>query len=401
MASNRSLPLRDDLVPDRVLPQHVLHLVGVVTVEVLSFLAPATHVLARCGVSQQVLAVGAAVDRSAQWGLALAVQVEVLPAERNPLKRWLRAAAALRAQLQPGESAVLHVHGLVPALVGSLVALLVWRRKGNRLPLVYTPHGSRSLGAAWPAGVWLHLLARPLIRALPIVSVIASHAVESQRLLAQTNAPVHLAESPTPAAYLAAVRAEAPLPLIVAGVLEKPAHAARQVARLAVLLGDDLLHAKVEWIGVSDDASAALLRATGVASCGELDAEMQAARLASAWIHVAPTASTHFPALLARAMAMGLPCVALDVPFHRALIVHGVDGYLCADVDAMVQWTFALVESSALREQIGQAARASCHLRFGEKRFGQSLLAAYSGAVTDAVSAAASAAAADNAPLHA
>ena len=374
-------------------PRRVVHLVGHATPEVLSFLAPATLALARDGVRQHILVMqlDAGARRVSQWGLAAQAVVEVLAPEPRRMLRWHRLAQALNRALASDRRAVLHLHGYLPALLGSLT-LMVARR---RTPTVYTPHGSRALQSALPFGALLRAVGRTS------AASITNHAFESNRLSGQTRTPVHLAESPLPPALLHVKRAESDLPVVVAGALEQTAEGARQVTRMAVLLGGDFLDLGFEWIGALDDEARALLRAVRIPNFGDpaiaepaaraRDASFMVAegeqtheelsRLAGAWVHLAPAPVSHFPVLLAQAMALGVPCVALDVPCHRALIRHGETGYLCQDKDEMLHWTAALLRSTELRAKIGTAAREHARSRSDEAQFHRALTAAYAAAV--------------------
>ncbi len=374
-------------------PRRVVHLVGHATPEVLSFLAPATLALARDGVRQHILVMqlDAGARRVSQWGLATQAVVEVLAPEPRRMLRWHRLAQALNRALASDRRAVLHLHGYLPALLGS-VALMVARR---RTPTVYTPHGSRALQSALPFGALLRAVGRTS------AASITNHAFESNRLAGQTRTPVHMAECPLPPALLRVDRVEGDRARVVAGALEQSAHGARDVARMAVLLGGDGLDVQFEWTGALDDAARALLRAVRIPNFGDpaaAEPAMQTAadagapadgvqtddglsRLASAWVHLAPAPVSHFPVLLAQAMALGVPCVALDVPCHRALIRHGETGYLCQNPDDLLHWTAALLQSPALRAQIGAAAREHARSRSDEAQFHRALTAAYAAAV--------------------
>lgn len=389
------------------LPRRVVHLVGHVTAEVLSFLAPATQALAQDGVTQHVIVMklDAGARRISKWGLAAGATVELLDPEAKPVLRWHRLAQALNRALASDRRAVLHLHGYVPALLGSL-ALMVARR---RTPTVYSPHGSHVLQSALPFAA--------LLRAVSPTSTssIANHSFESSQLSGQTSAPVHLAECPLPPALLRLERAEGDRARVVAGALERAVQGVYETARMAVLLGDDGQGVQFEWMGALDDAGRAVLHAVGVPSFGnpevaepadhtpaqpqaggapfdahtdaqtdadtDADADACLARLAGAWVHLAPVPVTHFPVLLVQAMALGLPCVALDVPYHRALIRHGETGFLCQTAHDMLHWTATLVQSPTLRAQVGAAAREHARARFGEEQFRHALLAAYTASV--------------------
>jgi glycosyltransferase involved in cell wall biosynthesis len=58
-------------------------------------------------------------------------------------------------------------------------------------------------------------------------------------------------------------------------------------------------------------------------------------------------------------MSIGLPAVGSAVGFNHTLVDHGVNSLLAANHDEWVQCLDQLLDSAALRKQMGQAARAS------------------------------------------
>ncbi|MCW5632883.1 MAG: glycosyltransferase [Rubrivivax sp.] len=308
-----------------------------------------------------------------------------------PWRRWQAARARLVAALQESPQAAVHVHGFVAALV----ALRVHARAGGRTPGVvyYSPHGSASLGRLRTLGVVLQWLARTLTGAAPFDRVITCCAVESRLLPgfgsstaprsagtqppARLPAEVHLAESPVARCFFVQPRRPATEPLVLAGVLDEGIAAAERMARLAVLLGDEVLHTRVRWVGLVRPKTAPLLRAAGIDTLAVGDDKALAGRMAEAWVFVAPVATTRFPLLLAQAMASRLPCVALASPFNAALLKDGESGFLCRDAEQMLARTRELVESAPLRERLGRAARQEAARRFDESLFRQAVLLGY------------------------
>lgn len=157
--------------------------------------------------------------------------------------------------------------------------------------------------------------------------------------------------------YFETLRVEARRPLLVSSSLVGKRTEAEHFMRIAVLLGDDQLGLAFNWLGPTQGGTAAALRAAGI---GQFDADTDAARaqrLGSAWLYLAATAHRGHPIHLLEAMAIGLPCVALDSEQHRRVIVNGETGLLCRNLADMLQSIAQLVDSMPLRLQMGQQAR--------------------------------------------
>ena len=368
------------------LPAQVLHLAGSLNAEVMGFLGPASMVLEQAGIHQILITAApvpadyrdglAALDGSRPRGLARSVEwLEASPARgrASPWRRWRAARDMLVSTLRRAPQAAVHVHGFVAALV----ALHARARAGGHGFVYYSPHGSASLGRLRTLGGLLQSMARSAAGTVPFHRVITSCAVEARLLPHARTAPVHLAESPVARAFFVQRRQPTREPLVIAGVLEDGLPAAERVARLAVLLGDEVVRARVRWAGLVGPGTAPLLRAAGIEAAPAGDEALLAAQMGQAWVFVAPVAATRFPLLLAQAMAARVPCVALDSPFNGALLKDGETGYLCRDLEEMLRRTRELVESPALRERMGEAAHAEAARRFDEGLFRQALLLGY------------------------
>jgi glycosyltransferase involved in cell wall biosynthesis len=190
-------------------------------------------------------------------------------------------------------------------------------------------------------------------------------------------ASVELIESPVGDAFLEVPRNEARHPLIVTGGRVPSARAAELFAQLAVLLGGETLRLSFNWIGTVDPVSRVRLNAANVGVFEVASDAEVASRLAAGWIYVAAGGTRGFPVFLVEAMAAGMPCVAIDSPQHRELIRHGENGFLCESERDTMDCIATLIDSPALRERIGHAAREEARRRFAEPRFSARLLAAY------------------------
>ena len=354
-------------------PGRVVHVVGRVTDEVIGFLGPATHALARAGLDQAVVMIDELRLRQHVSKLHESAELVLTPTRRNPITQWRDVLQACRAVLQHRDVHAIHLHGLKPCLVGTYAA----RAAAVQAPIFYSPHGSRSLGALGALGalgsvaMWLARPVLPTSRGAVIVN-----ALQETRAFEHWN-PAELVENPVGDAFFAVPRNEARHPLIVTGGRAPNVRAVELVAQLAVLLGGGDPHISFNWIGGVDEVSRTRLAAAGV---GIFDAAADiapAARLASGWIGLAPVRSSGFPRFLVEAMAAGLPCIALDCPQHREVIRADETGYLCVSERDMMERIAMLIDDPDLRARLGAAAQAEAQRRFGESAFALRLRTAY------------------------
>ena len=139
------------------------------------------------------------------------------------------------------------------------------------------------------------------------------------------------------------------------------------IARLLPHLGDNV---RVVWIGdgrLRHEMEQAL-RTAGVESHVILDGWQADApsRLSAFDVFVLPSLYEGLPLALLEAMSAGLPCVVSDVDGTRDAVVEGVTGRLCPvnDVDAWCAALTPLIQTPALRTQLGQAARLRYEAEF-------------------------------------
>ena len=321
----------------------VVHLVGSVNDDVFSFLEPATSALADAAIEQSIVFVNSPQLHRLLPRIHASVRVVVTPPTHNPARRWLWALRAFRNELQRGPTQGVHLYGHLPRVVGAWMA----RRAGIAVALHHSPY--KRIDAADHA---------------------APGAASSQRPMAQIERPV----SPD---FFAVPRREARHPLIVTGSHSSNAHSADLFAQLAVLLGGEDLGLAFNWVGTIDEASRLRLKAAHVGVFPANSAADWASRLATGWVYLAPGGDEGFPSLLVEAMAVGLPCVAVDTPDHRSIVRHGENGYLCRTAEEIVNCIAPLIDSAELRQKIGRAAREEIEERFDPARFRDALFAAY------------------------
>lgn len=80
-------------------------------------------------------------------------------------------------------------------------------------------------------------------------------------------------------------------------------------------------------------------------------------------------------------MAVGLPVVASSIPSYRELMTNGVNGFLARNHEDWVSALTALVESTDLRRQIGQAGRETLIATHSVEAVAESFLKVFENAV--------------------
>ncbi len=347
----------------------VVHVVGRLTDEVFSFLGPAAQAIARSGRDQAVVMIDELRFRQNVAKLHESAELVMAPSQGNPIRQWAAMNEACRKALSAGSLHAVHLHGVLPALVGARAV----RAAGVDVPVFFSPHGSSLIGT---------------LRSLGRLGKVAWMVLGNKRSQAIVNMPQEtsafehwesseLVESPVDEVFFNVARSESRHPLIVTGGRTQTLRSAELVAQLAVLLSGEDLRISFNWIGAVDEVSKRRLNAAGV---GVFDVASDAecgARLSAGWVYLAPGATRGFPLFLAEAMAAGLPCVAFDCVQHREVIHDGETGYLCKTDREMIERIALLIDDPSLRLRIGRAGQAAARARFGETQFGVKLLAAY------------------------
>lgn len=354
-------------------PACVVHLASRVTEEVFGFLGPATASLSQMDVRQIVIVLDDPRTHTVLRHFDPEVSVRRVPSSGWPWVDLGRLHAELLKVLAEGEPQALHLHGVLPCLVGA-VAL----RRGHRAAAVYfTPHASRLLGRFRRAGRVL-VAAAELLMSRQGARAIAAGASEARDLERISDFPVDVIECPVATRFLQSARQEAASACIVAGSRVSRADPVLDAfIQLSVLLGDSRGPVRFAWVGPVDDAQRARLKAARI-DCTPLDDEVQrAAVLSQAWIYLAPAGGQGVPVGMAEAMASGVPCVAAATAFHRDLVTDGETGFLYAELDQALKAVVELLESPALRGRVGAAARDEAQRRFHDLAFRERLVRSY------------------------
>lgn len=350
---------------------HLLHVVGPVTDEVFSFLGPATRALANNGHSQQIVVIDAPQHSHNVEKLDAYASVVRIATESNLLNEWLNVFRACKIELHKDGLGVVHVHGLLPFLLISMGL----RSANVQAPVVYSPHGSRSLGTLRFVGklamLAVHSATRHGQKSAIVTVPRESSAFEKWEATA-------IIENPVANIFFSTPRQESKKPLIVTGGRHSDVRSVELFSQLAVLLSGEELGLEFNWLGTVPAIALRRLQAANVSMSSIASDQECAAFFARGWMYVAPWSTRGFPLFLVQAMAAGLPCVALDCEQHREVIEDGRTGFLCASEQEMFTKIATLVDSPALRSEMGAAAKALAAARFSESTFEDKLMTAYS-----------------------
>lgn len=344
----------------------VVHVVGAVTDQVFSFLGPASHAVARTGREQMIVMIDEMRYRHHLANLHESAELIMAPAQRNPFKQWSAVHDASRKALLSGPLHAIHLHGMLPALVGARAV----RSTRVDAPVFFSPHAGGMINTLGSLG----LLVRALLRTTRNAAIVSAPQESTAFDSWQSS---QLVECPVGEVFFTVKRREARYPLIITGGSSQVAQGAALVAQLAVLLSSAELRISFNWIGAVDEVSRLSLKAAGVGLFGAVGDTECAARLAGGWLHLAPVATRGFPLFLVEAMAAGLPCVAFDCAQHREVIRDGETGFLCKTDREMIETIALLIDDARLRSRIGEEARRSARARFAASDFDAKLLAAY------------------------
>ncbi|WP_425259325.1 glycosyltransferase family 4 protein [Rubrivivax sp. RP6-9] len=350
----------------------VVHLVSQLDADIVHLLGPATAALARSGSAQTVVLIDHPGSRPWLTQLDASAALVLVAAQRNPVAQWRALGAAFAACVAEQRPQVVHLHGFVACLLGERVLGAL----DSSTPAFYSPHGSSALGTLRPLATLAHLLGRSG-RGAATARAIGHGTAEADGLQGRLHRSVALIEGPVDRAYFEVGAHAARHPLVVSASRAGDVRGAEAFDQLAVLLGGDALGLAFNWIGPVDAVAAARMHAAHVGVFSTQVHTERATRLAAAWMFVALASGRGFPLCLAEAMAAGLPCVALDTPAHRGVVLHGVTGYLCQDQAEVIARIAQLADAPGLRERLGLAGRALSLERFGQHRFEDTLLAAY------------------------
>jgi len=353
-------------------PGRVVHLLERFSDEVFDLLGPTTAALSQSSVEQVVVVIDDPRRRALLARFDDSVELVLVPPHPDLLTQWGLLVNAFTRALEERPVKAIHLHGFVASLIGEYAL----RHVPQAVSIFYSPHDSRTLRPLR----WIAKLARLAARTvMPRREALAiGHgAPEVRALHGLAHQTVRLVEGPVSAPFFEVIGAQARHPLIIAAARSHNVRGVEAFDQLAVLLGGGVLHLSFNWIGPVNEVSAARLKAANVGVYEAHDDAERASRLAGGWLYVALGGNRGFPLCLAEAMAAGLPCVAIDTPFHRDMVRHGETGYLCRSQTEVIDRIAQLIDTPRLRQRMGRAARTIARERFSEASFREALLSAY------------------------
>lgn len=350
-------------------PALVVHVVGTASEDVLKLLRNSLRTCSAYGLECSVVLIDKDAYRHGLVQLDDSAELFLVAPVRNPFSQWRAVARTIDTLLQTDKPQAIHLHGLLSSIVG----VLTLHRARSGVPVYFSLYGFRTLNILGQCGARALARLRVVFQSAPPAPI--TYVPQDKHALQIWN--VH-----TPAAGNASStpqeesRHESPQPLIIAGGHGQGPHAAELFSQLAVLLNGGETHINFQWIGQAASTESQLLRAAGIRMLGT-DGEDQAQHLAMSWIYLSTDATPGFPIALLSAMALGIPCVALDCQEHRKVISHGKTGYLCAGVQEFLECICALLEDPPMRLRLGRAAQRQAILQFNASSLGRRLFAAY------------------------
>jgi len=287
-------------------PGRVVHFVGRPTAAVFDRLGPTTQAIARAGTEQCVVLIDDPRMRHLLSRLDAGVNLVTVPGDAGLINCWVAARRALRRALAERPTLALRLHGGLAWVLRIGIALPGAQASGWTDPAL----GDVEAGALAVGSVFLDTPANPARRPLIVTSSRVDH----------------------PRSALA-------------------------FAQLAVLLGDESLGMSFNWIGAVAAESQAALKAAHVGVFNVSTDRERAQRLSSGWVYLAVGDASGDPLFLLEAMALGLPCIAMDTAAHRNVVRHRETGLLCKNSSEVRLALAELVDSAELRQRIGSAAR--------------------------------------------
>jgi glycosyltransferase involved in cell wall biosynthesis len=290
-------------------------------------------------------------------------EVARIPKSSNLIRSWIALLAASRESMRANGIVAIHAHGGA-ACWASALALPT----GDRAPFIVSPHGTR-------IGISIAMARQSMVATVQSVLVARSLFTKGNGL---GRAKAVVVDRPVVRPFFEVQKVETLQPLILGSGAEATPRDIATFAEFAVLFGGEL-DVNFRWLGSPTSSASNEMLEAARAGVTEISSDEDCAtKLAEGWIYIASNKSRGFPLSVAQAMAIGLPCVAVDCAQHRAVIAHGENGFLCSPEHDMLGQIAALIDDALLRERIGKAARSTALMRFSEADFDTRLSAIYS-----------------------
>jgi hypothetical protein len=336
-----------------------LHVVGRLTLAVLSVFRPLAETIAQTDGQQIVIAIDG--ETAMLSSLPSDLQKVAVADHPSAVVRARRLRQQLQAVMATTPVRALHLHGVIPALACAGMAKAL-RKAG--ISVFFHPHSSRALLA--PAPVRAAALGMLSLLLEPAKSAWIANLPAERRTLNRIATPEGALVAGGCAAdvFFDIGHEESLEPVIVGSGDAEGSDALQGFLQLAVLLGDDELGIHFEWMGPVHHELLPALKAAGVTLHTRADEAARARILRRAWVYIAAHEERGFPVDIVEAMAVGVPCVVCDGENHRELLSDGKSGYICSGSLELVQRVAQLIDDASLRASIGAGGRRDAQARF-------------------------------------
>lgn len=285
---------------------------------------------------------------------------EIAPQQSRSLIAQLKTLWVLRRIVRQTRPDIIHCHSSMAGLWGRLLA------RWYGIPSVYTPHGyaflrtdvTRLARAVFRTAEWLCARMGNAVAACgkeeyDIACGLCSLGGMHGRVAYIPNV-VSVPELDALVKAVEATKARSSLPnnALKAGICGRLA-APRNPALFSVLAEgtQDICH----WFWIGADTKNML--APHIVRTGWLEREDALVMLADLDIYVQTSQWEGLSCAVLEAMALGKPVVATNIPANKAIIEHGVNGFLGDTPPELMSHIRALAADATLRQRIGNAAR--------------------------------------------
>ena len=290
----------------------------------------------------------------------------------------MKALIKIYALLKEENPDVIHLHSSKAGVLGRLAALL----QGKRSRVFYSPRGFAFLREDVPHGKQKLFLNLERFASKLGGTVIGCSGTEADLArLDVGHARTYLVENSVDlsAVPVAGGSTDGAVRIVTAGRIcyQKAPWRFRDIA-----LGCVDLSVEFVWLGDGDLRACVMVDGTlptHLKVAGWLPRAGVYAELANADIFVLPSLWEGMPLALIEAQAAGLPAVVSDVVGNRDVVIEGKTGFVCKTDAELLRKTRLLINDSALRQRMGQAAREMAVIRFSVERMHREMMSVYSG----------------------